>query len=125
MLLSSFKCCTLAVQFLSVVRKLHGNFQIVNAAHLPFSRPRRSSLVTLHITPTLILKLTLILVATYLCVNRQCTNQFPIIRKFSECLVFVLRISLRNDSEGTMRLGAQYNFVLDSLTKCAKSKPKE
>ena len=54
------------------------------------------------------LTLTLFLVATYLCVNRQCVMQYSIIRKFSESLVFVLRISLRNDSEGTMRLGAQY-----------------
>ena len=33
---------------------------------------------------------------------------------------FVLRISLRNDSVGTMRLGAQYSWVLDSLGKCVE-----
>jgi len=50
--------------------------------------------------------------------HRQCRIQCPIIRKFNECLVFVHRISLRNDSEGTMRLDSQYNYVLDMLTKC-------
>lgn len=36
----------------------------------------------------------------------------------------LLRISLRNDSEGTMRLDAQYNYVLNNVTKCAESSAK-
>ena len=35
---------------------------------------------------------------------------------------FLLRISLRNDSEGTMRLGVQYSWMLDSLAKCVEYK---
>ena len=57
----------------------------------------------------------------------------PEARTFSYCFftltpkLTLLRISLRNDSEGTMRLDEQYTCLLDNLSKCAKytSKAKE